>query len=359
MNSTGSAANIAVIGISIMVMLGACATNHAVAPVEEAEQDAQYQQEQQYTVLRGILKMYGAFRGTTENVNITFQTDFANGNFSVLKNKYGLDAIAGNGDDLSKSLNILFWVCNHVRHKGNYDNHVPMNALDLLEYSYDKGTEQGLNCLNLSYIVTECLLSIGIPARTIGIYPFSPYDADNHVITHAYIESLDTWIMLDPTWCSYIKDADGRILNILEIRTAIADGRELFLNEEFAYNGEKLSTNSERVQFYKWYMAKNLFYFDTNEVSGFGREDRGRALMICPAGFNLFEAWMYNLEYRIEVARTYEGIDEAFRESYITSSTEQLENMRIYAEEQGDAVEKAYLYVSPEDFLAKPTISHN
>jgi hypothetical protein len=30
--------------------------------------------------------------------------------------------------------------------------------------------------------------------------------------------------------------------------------------------------------------------------------------------------------------------------------------MRKYAEEHGDAMEEEYLYVSPEDFLAKPNL---
>ncbi|MDR2177241.1 MAG: transglutaminase domain-containing protein [Treponema sp.] len=344
--------------ILIIIVLNACVTSGVVQSEDQTDDydDQDYEREQNYNILRGILKMNGNFRGTTENADIKFQTDFGNENFSILRNKYGLDAIAGTGDALSKSLNILFWLCEHTDHFGNYDNHVPMNALDLLEYSYNKGTEQGLNCLNLCYVLTECLLSIGIPARTVGIMPFSPYDADNHVVTHVYIAGIDKWIMLDPTWCAYFKDADGNILDLLELRGLLADGGEVFLNDKFSYNGTNLITNDERIRYYKWYMTKNLFYFDTNEVSGFGRENRGRSLTICPAGFNLFEAWMDHLEYRIEFAQTYEGIDEAFRESYIKSSREQLENMRKYAEEHGDAVEEEYLYVSPEDFLAKPNL---
>ncbi|MDR2792219.1 MAG: hypothetical protein LBB61_00940 [Treponema sp.] len=77
--------------------------------------------------------------------------------------------------------------------------------------------------------------------------PFSPYDADNHAVTHAYIADIDKWIMLDPTWCSYFKDVDGNILDVFELRSSLADGREVFLNEEFSYNGSKLITNNERA----------------------------------------------------------------------------------------------------------------
>jgi hypothetical protein len=210
--------------ISVIVIFSTCATSGTVLATDQmtnADQtvndDRIYEQEQHYSIPRGILKVYSNFRETTENAKIKLRIDFSNENFSVLRTKYGLGAIAGTGDDLSKALNLLFWVCEHIRHFGSYDNHVPMNALDLLEYAYDQGEEQGINCLNLSYILTECLLSIGVPARTVGIMPFSPYDADNHVVTHAYIADLGKWVMLDPTWSSYFKDTDGNILDLFEI----------------------------------------------------------------------------------------------------------------------------------------------
>jgi hypothetical protein len=66
----------------------------------------------------------------------------------------------------------------------------------------------------------------------------------------------------------------------LELRGLLADVGEVFLNDEFSYNGASLITNDERIRHYKWYLTKNLFYFDTNEVSSFGREKRGRSLTV-------------------------------------------------------------------------------
>jgi hypothetical protein len=194
--------------------------------------------------------------------------------------------------------------------------------------------------------------------------PFSPYDTDNHVVTHAYIADLDKWIMLDPTWCSYVKDAEGNILDVVELRSLLADGGDVFLNEEFSYNGDKLITNDERVRYYKRYLAKDLFYFTTYETSGFGKENYGRDLLICPAAYNLFEASMYTLEYRIDLIKTdkslSEGFDEAFVESFIKSSTKRLEDMRNFAKEHEGAVEEAagYVFLSIEDFLAKPELEN-
>ncbi|MDR2792220.1 MAG: hypothetical protein LBB61_00945 [Treponema sp.] len=89
--------------------LNACATGGSVPSANKtANSEQTYEQEQNYNILRGILKMHNTFRGTTEDANIRLQTDFSDENLSVLRTKYGLDTIAGTGDDLSKSLNILF-----------------------------------------------------------------------------------------------------------------------------------------------------------------------------------------------------------------------------------------------------------
>ncbi|MDR1231801.1 MAG: transglutaminase domain-containing protein [Spirochaetaceae bacterium] len=354
--------------VLIIIILNACAAAGTVPSTDQSanagqaangEQAVRYEQEQNYNILRGILRMNHNFRGTTENKNIKLQFDYSNENLSVLRTKYGLDAIAGTGGDLSKSLNILFWLCEHVCHNGDYDNHIPMNSLDLLEYAYDKNTEQALNCLNLSFILAECLLSIGVPARSVGIFPFSPYDADNHVVTHVYIADIDKWIMLDPTWCAYFKDADGNILDAVELRDFLAEGREVFLNKEYAYNGDKLIANSASVWDYKRYLAKDLFYFIIFENSSFGRENYGRALSVCPAGFSLFESEMYRMEYNIEFIKTYKGASEEMRQSYIESATAQLEEMRKSAAAHDEnAMEKGYFYLSLEDFLARPDLKN-
>jgi hypothetical protein len=163
------------------------------------------------------------------------------------------------------------------------------------------------------------------------------------VVTHAYIADLGKWIMLDPTWCSYVKDEAGNILDVVELRRFLADGKDLFLNEEFSYNGDNLITNDERVRFYKRYLAKDLFYFTTYETSGFGRENADRDLFICPAAYNPFEVRIYGLEYEIEFVRTHEDLDEASRKAYLESSTKYLEITReLLAEEQGDVTERTY-----------------
>jgi len=325
------------------IVSSACSTgNTAKMPESTQEKGFVYTMKEQahYNTLLG---KYNNFRKTSDN-SIKLQFDFYNENISALKNKYELNKVSGNGSELSRALNILFWLCEHTYHKNDYDNHVPMNSLDLLEYSFKKGIDRGINCLNLSFILTECLLSIGLPAHTVRILPFSYEDTDSHVVTHVYIKSIGKWIMLDPTWCSYFSDADGNILNLFEIRGIFADNKDVYLNDEFSYNGKNYIKDLKQIQTYKQHMAKNLFYFYIKEISTFGQDNAGMNLYIAPEGFDPFETLIKNFEYRIELIKAYKGndIEESIKEEFI----EYFKNRINIIKE-----EKQFIYLSPEDFM--------
>ena len=77
--------------VAIIIVLTACATSGAMQneTTPSADQTAQYEQEVRYyqeqnlDILRGLLKMNGAFRGTTENAGLTLRFDFGDENFSI------------------------------------------------------------------------------------------------------------------------------------------------------------------------------------------------------------------------------------------------------------------------------------
>jgi hypothetical protein len=109
---------------------------------------------------------------------------------------------------------------------------------------------------------------------------------------------------------------------------------------------------------YKVYLTKNLFYFGTYEISSFGRDNYGRDLYVCPEGFNRLEWEMYNLEYGLGLNMPYEDVPEEHRQAYLAyveSTMAAIEEMRRAIEENdGNGAEEASIYVSPEDFLARP-----
>lgn len=235
-----------------------------------------------------------------------------------------MDEKIGNGDDLSKAINLLKWISENIYHNGNYDYPKEQNAINMLNDHYQKGKDFGINCKSLSRTLTGCLLSVGIKARTLFILPASPYDFDNHVITHAYLKETRQWIMLDPTYNAYLMDKDKKILNVFEIRNILANQENIFFNNEMSYNGNKFDKEELTT-----YYAKDLFYFETSEVSKFNETNDDKYIYIVPKNYDIKKKEITNLKYRIKKGDTQEWIPK------------QIENLKI----------RQYKYVTPIKLL--------
>jgi len=232
-----------------------------------------------------------------DGVPAEFGYDMDDARLGELREKYGLDGVAGDGDTESRAVKLLGWVCAHARHYGMYDNHVPMNSLDLLDYAFDQAPQNCLNCFNLSIILTECCLALGIKARNLWLMPANAHDVDCHVVTIAHIPEKRRWIMLDPTSNTYLTDADGNILSPGEIRRTLAARGELRANPE--------SRNADDVMSYLNYLAKNMFRFHSVQTTRFGvfaeRREDNPFIHLCPAGVDLNEWEIAALRYRSQM----------------------------------------------------------
>lgn len=249
-----------------------------------------------FDVYTALLKMFSEFHGNSDGIHLSY--DSTNPELQEIRVKYGFDTIAGNGGDFSKAKNILHWVTSNVYHDGGQTVNIEPNAIKLLEYSFQNGKEKGLNCRSCAIILTECLLSIGIKARTVFLMPFSVYDGDNHVVTHAYIKEMNKWIMLDPSFDAYVMDKENQPLNLFEIREILADQEHIHFNKEIHHNDtEKWS---EEEPFYKEYLAKDLYWFITPEKSCFNALKESRFVYIIPSAFDVKRREILNIEFRIK-----------------------------------------------------------
>lgn len=245
----------------------------------------------------GLLKMFDDFSYSNYDVNFEYIHDHPK--FTELKKKYPIEEVAGNGNDLSKAINLLSWLSKNVYHNSQYNNHIPNNSIDLLDYAYKGGKENGINCRSLSIILTECCLSIGLKARTVYILPLSPYDMDNHVVTNVYIDSINKWIMLDPTYNSYFLDQNENILSPWEARDILANQRAIITNKEIFYNDTD-ATFDELNKHYIEYMAKDLFYMQTTVKSTYYAERDNTIVYISPRGFDVKRRNIIHVEQKIK-----------------------------------------------------------
>ena len=194
-----------------------------------------------------------------------------NPNLVILRKTFNLDSIAGTGNEVSKVLNLMYWIHNLVPHDGNKENPTVKNALSMINQC--KREKRGLNCRGLATVLNECYLSMGIKSRFVTCLPKDSLHMDNdcHVINMVYINSLKKWIWVDPTFCAYVMDDKGELLGLEEVRERIVDNKPLIINPDANWN----HINSETKEYYLYYyMAKNLYRLECPISSEYDTETR-------------------------------------------------------------------------------------
>lgn len=211
---------------------------------------------------------------------------------TATRQHFNLDSIAGNGDDISRIKNLLYWLHDNIRHDGG--NGLPPGRWNLKNIYYSSHTNNcGYNCRALAIALTEALLAEGIPARYVTCQS-KAWDTDNdcHVICIAWSESLHKWIWVDPTFAAYITDENGLLLHPGEVRYRLQHDLPLVLNPDANWN----HTSTQTKEYYLgYYMAKNLYIMSANllnqaEPEGASNHLQGPSVALVPQGSNYNQA---------------------------------------------------------------------
>ena len=243
-----------------------------------------------YDIFTGILRMNNCFEDSDK---ITLDYDFKHPSLEILEEKYGLQLIAGNGDDITKSFNLLHWLSSNITHSGNAKTKAT-NIIDLMAHAFGNGVNGGINCAMLSHVLSGCLMAVGVFAREVKLIPCSPYDFESHRVVQVYSSELNKWVMLDSTYSGYVIDKNNNYLSILEIRHMLSMHEEIFLNEEFNYNGQNKDSN-----FYGKYLAKNTFCLATPALMSFDNIKFDGFTYLCPKFFDIKKRDIACLEYKM------------------------------------------------------------
>lgn len=211
---------------------------------------------------------------------------------SLSRERFNLDSIAGNGDEISRIKNLLYWVHDNIPHDGG--NGLAPGARNLRNtYDSSKRDSCGYNCRALAICLTEALLAEGIPARYITCES-KRWDTDNdcHVICVAWSETLGKWIWVDPTFAAYITDENGLLLHPGEVRYRLQNDLPLILNEDSNWNNR---SKEEKEYYLDEYMSKNLYIMSANtfnqaEPEGVTTHYTGKVAAIVPDGSNYTNA---------------------------------------------------------------------
>ena len=187
----------------------------------------------------------------------------------ALKNRFNLDSISGNGDEISKFKKLLFWAHNIVTHDGNSNNPPSRNAIDLIEVC--KKENRGVNCRMMATILRDAYQAEGFEARIVTCFPKDTADFDCHVINIVWSKTMNKWVWMDPTFNAYVSDEKGNLLNIEEVRERLVNDSPLVLNEDANWNNKQKETKD---YYLGYYMSKNLFWLECSLKSEWNVETR-------------------------------------------------------------------------------------
>ena len=142
-----------------------------------------------------ILKQAGGYeKSDTVGLPLFYYETPKNSRLRDIKTLFKLDSIAGNGDEISKILNIMYWIHNNITHDGLNQAIAEFDAIDL--YNYHKSTGKGINCRHLAISLNEMYLSMGWKSRYVVCLPKDEKDQDCHVINSVWVDSLQKWIVI-------------------------------------------------------------------------------------------------------------------------------------------------------------------
>ena len=215
------------------------------AILEKARRDADFIQ---------ILRDAPAYEHETDTLP-AFTYDFDNPKLKIVRDSLHLDSIAGNGDEISRIKNVMYWLHNTIRHNGSSSwPQCDYNAWEL--YKIAKRENRPYNCRFLGMILADCYLALGIPARFLTCASKWTKDGDCHVTVMVWSQQLGKWVWMDPSFAAYITDENGLLLHHGEVRERLINGKPLVLNEDANWNNENKQTKEDYLE---RYMAKNLY----------------------------------------------------------------------------------------------------
>lgn len=222
----------------------------------------------------GLLKNHPTFSGQrpSPTVDVTFTyaapTDE---NLARLRKLYDLDAIAGQGPEPERIINLMRWVYQLTGHADRPEIPKELTAFNLIRLAKDEHMQ--INCAMKTIILNEVYLAMGWPSRQTHLLPSEKEEEASHYITSVYARSLGKWIMMDPDMGAYLTDEKGTILGVAEIRSRMIAGRPLQVKDvddtgRLARAREGWS-NFVRGVDYLWFLSDFLFKIQCPQRSVF------------------------------------------------------------------------------------------
>jgi hypothetical protein len=241
----------------------------------------------------GLLKAHPSFsaKPASSAVEVTFSYAVpVDENLTQLRLAYDLDAVAGNGPETERLINLMRWVYRLTGHANEPEIPEERNALNLIPLARDR--HMLMNCALKTVILNEVYLAMGFESRQTHLWPAEKEDEESHYITSVYSHTLGRWILMDPDFGVYVKDEQGAILGVAEIRSRLVAGRPLTVRPVDPPPSILARAWSNVRDFvdgtsYLWYLQKNLFKIECpqNSLFNLAAEPNRVHVQLIPDGY--------------------------------------------------------------------------
>ena len=189
--------------------------------------------------------------------------------YDKLLRQYGLAQVAGSGDDFERALNVMNWLSKNTFYSGMPMKILPDNSLKILKSSFQKPFSRAINCRYKAIVLSDCLLALGMKAYPVCMQ--AEKKADCHFVSHVYINELNKWCILDPSFNNYFTYENGAPMSVFELKSLMINGHQPDLNG-YSFNGTEECTDV--------YLSLFIGYCLTNVSTWADNTAKGRKLKL-------------------------------------------------------------------------------
>ncbi|MCG6962652.1 MAG: hypothetical protein LJE95_05215 [Acidobacteria bacterium] len=218
-----------------------------------------------------LLKEYPAFGAEDAENPVALAFYYAaatDENLAKLRDTYDLNAVAGEGAELDRVINLMRWVFELAHHADAPAIPAERNAFTMIHMARAEG--KPINCYMKTVILNEVYLAMGFPSRHTHLLPYDGESSESHFVTSVYSRTLGRWIMMDPDFGVYVTDADGTILGVGEIRRRLITGAPL----RVVRVGRRDPDNTVEGVDYLWFLSRFVFKIRCPIYSMFNQDSR-------------------------------------------------------------------------------------
>ena len=239
----------------------------------------------------GILREYAEYGDIKADIKFEYKFDERENILDIIE-KYKLDELVKGKSDIETAIALMHRFCEHYKHGNPPGGLAGTRTVQALMEFADKN-EGRTNCRGLAIALSQIIRAYNIKAFHITCQPYEEPFGDCHVVVCCYCESLNKYIMLDPSTNLYLKNSAGTIIGVEELRDILIAGGELIPNEEATNWGKERMTDLSN---YRDYMAKNLIRIDRSFLSCYGNDRDGGNIILIPEKYMQNEAKTFSDE---------------------------------------------------------------